>query len=30
VLVLSDNGIVEHGRPEDLRERGGKFAELFA
>ncbi len=29
VLVLGDAGIVEQGRPAELRARGGAFAELF-
>jgi ATP-binding cassette subfamily B protein len=29
VLVLSDRGIVEQGRPGDLQARGGAFAALF-
>ncbi|MGH9144349.1 MAG: hypothetical protein ACRD2I_24685 [Vicinamibacterales bacterium] len=29
VLVLGNAGIVEQGRPAELRARGGAFAELF-
>ena len=29
IAVVSDGRIVESGRPEDLRARGGRFAELF-
>jgi ATP-binding cassette subfamily B protein len=30
VLVLSDRGIVEQGRPSELRAANGAFAKLFA
>jgi ABC-type multidrug transport system fused ATPase/permease subunit len=28
--VVSDGRIVESGTPDDLRARGGRFAELFS